>query len=129
MTSIQSGDGFQPERLRNTNDEIIFVRDSRRDATPPTPAPSSVDLLADLIEKLAAAERANAERHAEVIARLTAIDTAVFRAEDAANCASSEATDQGRLTREVIAELRLDVWYLHPDDEPDEDDSPDLHLV
>ncbi|MGR7025681.1 hypothetical protein [Geodermatophilus sp. URMC 62] len=52
----------------------------------------------------AARERREEERHEELLQRLTALDRAVFRAEDAATWAGMNATEEGKQTRANVEE-------------------------
>ncbi len=64
---------FPADRSRSIGDEpVLFTR--ARKATPPTPAPPAVDQLADIVDRLAALEKAAAarearaeERHAQLL--------------------------------------------------------------
>ena len=58
---------------------------------------SAVDLLAELVERLAAHEKAAQERHAEVL-------RALAQAEDSATCASLDASAAAELLRRVLDE-------------------------
>ncbi len=80
-----------PMHLTPRSDRVTVVPRRHRDPTPPAPQPTSVELLAELGERLAGMGAAQAAFRDEVRDRLAALDTAVFRAEDAADCASMEA--------------------------------------
>jgi hypothetical protein len=71
-----------------------------RPATPPTPAMSSVELLAELLHRLAASERAAAERHEEVLRRFAAIEKAIADVADTAGLGRSDIEDLHRYTGE-----------------------------
>jgi len=73
-----SDEGFQPERRRRYGDEPVNVVKSTREK--PTTAPSSVELLATLVEQVAelqraqvAAEQAAAACEAREVARHAAV--------------------------------------------------------
>jgi len=91
----------RPAARRRYGAESVPVLPGRREK--PAPQPTAVELLADLVDKLAASEKAAAERHAEILARLDALDARVRRAEDSADCASAAVEE---------SEGRIRVW-LH----------------
>jgi hypothetical protein len=69
------------------------------------PQPTTADLLAQLIARVEEADRAAEARHAEVLARLDALDRAVSRAEDAAGCADLSVEELRGRTREWSEQL------------------------
>jgi hypothetical protein len=76
---LESGADLPNDRKRRADqDRVVRVRNGR--ATPPVPTPSAVDLLAELVARIGAAEQAAVEReereiarHAEVMQKLAAI--------------------------------------------------------
>jgi len=61
-----SGEPFKPERKRRRDQDPVMVVPNSR-ATPPVPTPTSVELLAELIETVKTSEAAAQARHAEVM--------------------------------------------------------------
>jgi hypothetical protein len=92
---------YFPNDRPRSEDSVMFL--GKPAAHPRTPAPNAVDLLAQLIEQQAASERAAAQRHAEVLQRLDAIDKAVAAADDSAGCAASAVDDLKRYAGDFFA--------------------------
>jgi ABC-type transporter Mla subunit MlaD len=106
MGPLLSG-GPQPRPRWRDDDDGGPIPMIGRPATPPAPMPSAVELLAQLIEQQAAAERAAVQRHAEVLARLDAQDRrldalarAVAAVDDTAGLARSDIEDLHRYVGE-----------------------------
>ena len=91
-----------PSPFARPVERVVVVRSSQ-EAAPEAP-PTAVELLSQLIERQAAADRLAAERHAEVLFRLDALDARVRRAEDAADCAAIAVEESEGRVRGWIGE-------------------------
>jgi hypothetical protein len=119
---ILSGEPMPNDRRHRNGDPVTLVR---RPAGTPTPAPNSVELLAELLDRVTASERAAEARHAEVLARLDRIDKAVAGAVDSADCAGTAVEELQRRVRGWLEQLWAAIDPEDDWDEPsDEGDQP-----
>jgi hypothetical protein len=121
------------DRPRRLADEPVMLVRKRPEKAAEAPVPSTAELIQALTDRIAEADSAAQARHAELLQRLTALDAAVSRAEDAAGCAGNDATEAGkRLSEELSAahdDLALVLWWVTPEDDEPDDGGPDLSLV
>jgi hypothetical protein len=75
-----------PRSLRRSHEAPVTRVRSHREPTP-QPQPNAVDLLAELVARVAAMEKAQAEHHAEVLDRIDRVEKAAAQAVDTAGCA------------------------------------------
>jgi len=122
------GKGLPNARRRRRDDEpVMRVRDTREK---PTPQPTAVDRLAQLIDQVAAlqraqvaAEEAAAARHAEILARFDRVEAAIALVDDTAGCARTDVEELKRSVRGWLEQLLAVVDPL--DDDPCDADCPE----